>query len=163
MNLADKTRKPCISCGGPKDGGRGRRLCAPCTVAGSVYCPGCQTVKDRTEFYPAPSRSTGLTTYCKRCAVDRNRDARFSLPLGTLQRMYEDQGGCCAICAEPMTIDAAHIDHDHNCCPARARSCGRCVRSLLCRGCNLGVGMFGDDPDRLIAAAAYLLRHHGGG
>jgi len=50
------------------------------------------------------------------------------------------------------------IDHDHQCCPGQ-RSCGKCVRGFLCRPCNVGLGMFGDDPARLRAAAEYIEKH----
>jgi hypothetical protein len=49
----------------------------------------------------------------------------------------------------------ACVDHDHACCPG-AKSCGKCVRSLLCASCNKGIAMFADEPQRLDAAAAYL-------
>lgn len=60
----------------------------------------------------------------------------------------------CQICG---SFEKPSIDHDHNCCPGN-KSCGKCIRGVLCRGCNSGLGMFGDDPEKLEAAAGYLRR-----
>jgi hypothetical protein len=50
------------------------------------------------------------------------------------------------------------IDHDHECCPG-AKACGRCVRGMLCRPCNVAVGMFKESPALLRDAAEYLEAH----
>ena len=67
--------------------------------------------------------------------------------------MWNRQGGRCAICRRPTT--KLQVDHDHDCCPPK-RACVRCLRGMLCGLCNAGLGMFGDDPARLRAAARYL-------
>lgn len=56
-------------------------------------------------------------------------------------RLFELQGGRCAICLD--TKDRLVIDHDHDCCPTqdyRSRNCGLCVRGLICTRCNLLIG-----------------------
>src|ERR1700761_4857810 len=52
-----------------------------------------------------------------------------------------DQGNACGMCHEVFTEDSViSVDHDHGCCPEEKRSCGRCVRGLLCLRCNTGLG-----------------------
>lgn len=68
----------------------------------------------------------------------------------------EAQGGCCAACQAPGPGKGGwHTDHDHRCCPGSA-SCGKCIRGILCHGCNTTAGLAGDDPARLRALADYL-------
>ena len=62
------------------------------------------------------------------------------------------QGGVCAICKKKEHRIRLCIDQCH---------CTRTVRGLLCTKCNLGLGYFDDDPERLRAAIAYLERARG--
>lgn len=62
------------------------------------------------------------------------------------------QGGVCAVCGCPeknSRYGRLAVDHNHE---------NGEVRGLLCDSCNNGLGRFGDNPDRLISAAAYLIR-----
>lgn len=58
------------------------------------------------------------------------------------------QSGRCAICSEPMLVPC--LDHCH---------AGGENRDLLCSSCNIALGYFKDDPERILAAADYLQRH----
>jgi hypothetical protein len=75
------------------------------------------------------------------------------------QALHEAQGGLCAICRRPPEVSKRVVrlvvDHDHACCPG-TKSCGKCVRGLLCIWCNRLLGMALDEPDRLHAAIKYL-------
>lgn len=102
-----------------------------------------------------------------------NLKATHGLTLDQYQDLYERQRGMCAICGRQMVkgYDAssvafskrgpkeggAHIDHDHRCC-AGSKSCGRCVRGLLCPKCNTGIACFLDDPKRMRSAIEYIER-----
>ena len=61
--------------------------------------------------------------------------------------MLERQGGVCAICKEKPKGSRLAVDHIHGTDK---------VRGLLCNLCNQGLGLFRDDPDRLLAAMEYL-------
>ncbi|QDF19515.1 endonuclease VII [Arthrobacter phage Kumotta] len=83
--------------------------------------------------------------------------SQFGISLAQYREMESAQGGGCAICGHSPAEGEPKlsIDHDHKCCPGR-RSCGNCVRGLLCSDCNFGLGKFRDKPALLSRAAAYL-------
>jgi hypothetical protein len=92
-----------------------------------------------------------------------NRSMRFhkyGLSEEQFAELLRQQAGRCAICgaAEPGGRHGTWcVDHDRRCCP-RSGSCGSCVRGLLCSACNLAIGLLGDDPKVIAAAAAYVKR-----
>ena len=69
---------------------------------------------------------------------------RYGITEARYNQMLADQGNACAICRTPFGNQRVCIDHDHSCCPVPAsghtRSCGRCIRGLLCVRCNTWLG-----------------------
>jgi hypothetical protein len=86
----------------------------------------------------------------------------YKLTEAEWDRIFEAQGLRCPVClrAELPGDSTWHVHHDHRCCPG-SRSCGKCVMAILCGPCNIGMGSLGDDPERLVRAAA-LMRRGGG-
>jgi len=62
--------------------------------------------------------------------------------------LLEQQNGVCAICENSPKSYLA-VDHDHSCCPT-SKTCGECIRGLLCGGCNSALGRIKDDPTKLV-------------
>jgi hypothetical protein len=58
-------------------------------------------------------------------------------------------------CGKLFAEEQPHVDHDHGCC-AGVKSCGKCVRGLLCSRCNTVLGLLDENP-RLLPA--YLLEY----
>ena len=63
----------------------------------------------------------------------------YKLTPEDLERMWEEQGGECGLkCGDSLELKDTHVDHDHECCPGK-KSCGQCVRMLLCQKCNVAL------------------------
>jgi hypothetical protein len=114
--------------------------------------------------------------YCKVCRRDALRkwnnnhrehvnDRHMKFLYGVSKEKYDAmelaQNGVCAICKKPESrtlngkVLRLSVDHDHNCCPTK-RTCGKCVRGLLCSKCNFILGNSDDNPDILNTAINYL-------
>lgn len=93
----------------------------------------------------------------------KRRKYAFNLTEENYTKILLAQNSCCAICGSEDPGGAAKewlVDHDHACCPGRrtdsVKSCGKCIRGLLCSKCNFGLGQFKDDPNILQAAIEYI-------
>ena len=72
---------------------------------------------------------------------------RFGITLEEYQRLFDLQLGGCAICKQPEKDQNLAVDHDH--------VTGR-VRGLLCRKCNIALGMLKEDEDIIWNLLDYL-------
>lgn len=86
----------------------------------------------------------------------------FKLTMEQYEQMLTAQGGVCFNCKRPETrkTQKGHtarlaVDHDHSCCPGDY-TCGKCIRALLCHGCNVSLGLLGENPDRMRQLAVYV-------
>lgn len=143
-------------------------------IEGLKVCTSCGETKMLDSFGRAKEKPSGVRSRCKVCEArrsrswkaenpeyakkwrDANRDKwnsyrlsqQFGLTQGDVDAMFAAQNGSCSICGKHM--DKPNVDHCHE--------SGR-VRALLCRSCNLGLGNFQDDPERILRAAAYVREH----
>jgi Recombination endonuclease VII len=69
---------------------------------------------------------------------------RLGITEDRFNELLEAQGHACAMCREPFGDAFPQADHDHTCCEkqpkARAKTCGECIRGLLCFRCNTALG-----------------------
>lgn len=100
--------------------------------------------------------------YSKEQRAEYSRDwhlqKKFQISTSEFNSILEVQGGGCAICSDALgkihhktgNPISLHMDHDHETGDRRG---------ILCNECNRGIGLLGDDPSRLRAAADYLDKH----
>lgn len=130
---------------------------------GQKHCPECDRWRDVSCFYNNPTHLDGLFGKCNECCEDRRLEQRYGLQPGEYHELVERQGGLCAVCGGPETISRfkkLSVDHDHSCCPGE-KSCGRCVRGLICGRCNRTLGLVDDNPELLSKMAEYINAHAG--
>ena len=151
--------KRCSKCGRPGRFGRDR------SKPDGLHprCSRCRTAYQKDPETRIRANAWHRAWYAKH--PGKHRESRlqhvYGLTLDGYESLLVEQGGGCRICRQPETVTrAGHVlaltvDHDHACCSG-PRSCGRCIRGLICHRCNRAIGLFRDDPELLEAAAAYL-------
>lgn len=133
-----------------------------------IYCKQCWALK---------YASTDEHLLARRLAVKRHWDKKsgtlefkqqrrinqlkylYCLSIEQYNSMLEKQDYKCGICLSLFDEkNKPRVDHDHHCCKGN-RSCGECVRELLCRSCNHLIGECSENIDTLNNAILYLRRY----
>jgi len=144
-------------------------------------CSKCKVEKDSGSFYPDKRRTDGLNSNCRTCqrvasrkwrqgnpdktsvwkrkweksanGKASRRDSQFRRRYGISAEQFDAMvslnDGRCEVCKEKGARLVVDHCHSVSCGPAS-------IRGMLCDRCNLMVGMSGDSPSLLIAAAEYL-------
>lgn len=72
------------------------------------------------------------------------------------ENMLNGQGMACANSGCKDNEKPLHIDHDHSCCPRKFALCGKCIRGILCSGCNQALGNLNDSAAKIAGLLDYL-------
>lgn len=116
-------------------------------------CKRCKEWKPAEEYFTG---GNGTHTICKSCKdlfgnllyFIRGLHKKYGIDDLVLLEAYRAQNGLCKICKRPNENGRElALDHNHE---------TGAFRGFLCGRCNIGLGCFSDDSDRLVAAASYL-------
>lgn len=102
------------------------------------------------KFCSIESLSKGLCSkHYSRAQLYRSYDPDFTWD--KYDKLWDAQDGSCGICEDDLVWDSklTHVDHDHTLLK---------IRGLLCATCNMGLGSFKDNVDKLQKAVAYLTK-----
>jgi hypothetical protein len=125
-------------------------------LAGRFQGVNCARGHDLTD--PANVYNNGRSNQCRICMAAGRRVYRLASKYGLTpeawESLFETQGRCCAIC-QTTESHRWSVDHDHSCCPD-TKTCGQCIRGILCFQCNLRMRALDEWSDEeLLRAQAY--------
>lgn len=100
--------------------------------------------EEQKQRYRAKDREAARAKYASNPEKQKSASLKYKykITLEDYDRMLEEQGGGCAVCGSPQPEGRGrfHVDHDHSCCPTD-KTCGKCIRGLLCSPCNVRLGV----------------------
>lgn len=129
----------------------------PRTLETKNKCTHCGKLLPPEDFHVRKKSNTRYS-WCKRCVRLYLLKKNYNLDEPHIVKILEDQSGLCAGCGKDLK-DNFCVDHDHSCC-AGEKTCGRCVRGLLCKPCNLYLKNVENNFDRIKRMVAYLGKHN---
>jgi hypothetical protein len=133
------------------------------------YCGGCEQQLPFDAFNRHSGKPDGYQTQCRKCIKKarqnwasnnpekrrkRKLKANYNLTTEDYNNLLKEQNYVCAICGTKDTRNKNYtflpVDHCHK--------TGK-VRGILCDYCNVGLGRFEDDVERLKRAIDYLKKN----
>jgi hypothetical protein len=118
---------------------------------GRKHCVECENWLPESDYHSSRGSADNLAIFCAICSSVR----KYGFTRKTFLALLDAQENKCRICEVSLDTALYAIDHDRSCC-AGVGSCGACVRGILCRQCNSGIGMLRDDKDIVLKAYEYL-------
>jgi hypothetical protein len=131
----------------------------PRIINGQSRCMTCGVRKPISEFTPRKDRNGVPISSCRPCmsrisrdynASDVGKDRRYARKYGVSLEWYQSEvrrlKGRCPLCLL-IPVDRLVIDHCH---------VSNKVRGLLCKTCNVGIGLLRDDEHTMRRAADYV-------
>lgn len=85
----------------------------------------------------------------------RNLRRKYGITPEHYADLLEAQGGKCAGCLSEPTNKRFAVDHDHSCCPGQ-KTCGQCIRGLLCGNCNTALGLLRESEETIARLLDYI-------
>lgn len=126
-------------------------------------CKVCRIEKNISEFYTGRGKCKDcVNAAARKIRVDKPeryaryrkraneylKERRYGITQEDFNNMLVEQNNMCKICnSEFKNTKDTHIDHCHS---------TNKVRGLLCNGCNMALGQFGDNTDIMSMAIKYL-------
>lgn len=135
------------------------KVCKDCAAEFGPGINGRVRTPARPAPYPGPrcaSHHKAVQRSRRLAAAGRRVQSVYGITEEQYQALYESQGRCCAICQRAKgTSKRLAVDHDHACCVG-PKSCGKCVRGLVCGPCNDVLAHLRDDARAFQRGVNYL-------
>lgn len=120
----------------------------------SSVCKVCQKAYNSEHYRSNADKYRGKAKEWKKANPVKNRNYKlkqtYGVSVDVIDDLRESQERLCAICGDPERSSDLVIDHCHSTSK---------VRAILCRRCNLALGLMADNPEYLKQAAEYLNSH----
>lgn len=115
---------------------------------GMKWCYLCREWKPVDRFSVDNARTDGRKSACRPCASLKSVASRFGVKPQEIQAMKAAKQ-VCEICGGSESLV---IDHEH---------ATGFIRGILCTGCNVAIGLFGEDVSLIKSAIQYLEHRNG--
>lgn len=127
-------------------------LCSPCNMALGHFKDDIGIIEKAIAYLEGPNIVFHETMTTSNYS---GRYGRYGINELGFEYLIDLVSNLCPLCEHPTPKS---IDHDHSCCDGN-KSCGKCIRGVICRKCNAGLGNAKDSIEILQTMVKYLQEH----